>query len=366
VLTLNGKPLGIRGVLNWGYYPPRHDPNAGDAAFRDELRAARALGFNLMKFCLWVPPRRYFELCDEEGFLAWMEYPTWHPDLSKKRLDELKTEFTEFFARDRNHPSVVLRSLTCETGPSADLAVIKGLYDLAHRMVPGCLVEDDSSWISWNRVNDFYDDHPYGNNHTWVKTLADLNEYVDRRQAKPLLLGEAIAADTWTDPEPIRRRVGRERPFWVPGFLDANSAWIERMKAVAGAGGLDRLGPDSFRAALLMRKYQIETYRREVPEGGYVVSVIRDFPLAAMGLLDYMGRSKWDAEAWKWHGDTMLVLRTAEDRRSFFGDESINGELFISHWGTKSIKPSVSIDAELKPDNLSDCPISGGFHKSQG
>jgi hypothetical protein len=33
-------------------------------------------------------------------------------------------------------------------------------------MIPGALVEDDSSWIGWNRMHDFYDDHPYGNNHT--------------------------------------------------------------------------------------------------------------------------------------------------------------------------------------------------------
>ena len=55
------------------------------------------------------------------------------------------------------------------------------------------------------------------------------------------------------------------------------------MEKVCG-GTIDekKLEKDSLRYAWLMRKYQIEAYRREVPNGGYVISVMRDFPLASM------------------------------------------------------------------------------------
>jgi beta-galactosidase/beta-glucuronidase len=86
---------------------------------RRDLQMARGRGFNLMKFCLWVPPKRYLELADEIGMLTWMEYPTWHSKWSQDQLPILRREFLEFFHYDRNHPSIVLRSLTCETGPSA-------------------------------------------------------------------------------------------------------------------------------------------------------------------------------------------------------------------------------------------------------
>ena len=79
-------------------------------------------------------------------------------------------------------------------------------------MLPGAIVEDDSSWIEWNRVTDFYDDHPYGNNHTWVKTLHRLRDY-KALGVKPLVLGEAIAADTWTPSSRLARVVGSERPY---------------------------------------------------------------------------------------------------------------------------------------------------------
>ncbi|HEX2972603.1 MAG TPA: hypothetical protein VHP11_09735, partial [Tepidisphaeraceae bacterium] len=121
-LRLNGHPLQVRGLLNWGYSPPMTAPNPGEAVWRKEFEFARARGFNLMKFCLWFPPRRCQELADEMGMLTWMEYPTWHPNLTEKFLGPLQREFLEFFQADRNHPSIILRSLTCETGPGAELS----------------------------------------------------------------------------------------------------------------------------------------------------------------------------------------------------------------------------------------------------
>jgi hypothetical protein len=334
---LNGRPLSIRGILNWGYSAPLLEPNPGEAVWREELELARSQGFNLMKFCLWIPPQRYFELADEMGMLTWVEYPTWHPNLTQQYLESLLHEFTEFFQYDRNHPSVVLRSLTCETGPSADLKVIQSLYDRAHEMIPGALVEDDSSWIGWNRVHDFYDDHPYGNNHTWVQTLTGFQEYILAHGLKPMVLGESISADTWIDRAAVLARLGTERPWYVSYVLDDMAAWTDRMKALNGPVGLDQLRPDSLRYGLLMRKYQIEAYRREIPYGGYVITVLRDFPSCSMGFFDYLGRPKWTPADWAWHGETMCLLKTDRDRRSFASSEHIRGQILLSHFGLQPI-----------------------------
>ncbi len=337
-LRLNGRPLNVRGLLNWGYYPPRLAPIPDPARFQRDLEFARRQGFNLIKFCLWVPPKRYLEMCDEFGMLAWMEYPTWHPKFTPEHLEPLRREFTEFFAFDRNHPSVILRSLTCETGPGADLEVIRSLYDTAKRMIPGAIVEDDSSWIEWNRISDIWDDHPYGNNHTWVATLRRLNRYIAEREAKPLVLGEAIAADTWPNLDRLTATVGAERPYWLPRSLDAQIAWRARMEGIVGTEPLRPLEADSLRYAQLMRKYQAETFRREVPFGGYVISVIRDFPLASMGLLDYLDQPKWPDADWAWHGDTVCLLQTENDRRSFASGQHLRGKLRVSHFGRAAIE----------------------------
>lgn len=345
-LLLNGEPLRVRGILNWGYAPPSTAPSLNPEDWKRELQLAKDYGFNLMKFCLWVPPREYLRMADEMGILVWMEYPTWHSQWTPDQLPKLRKEFDEFFCYDRNHPSVILRSLTCETGPSADLDVLRALYDRCHELIPGSIVEDDSSWIQWNRIHDFYDDHPYGNNHTWVATLDRLKRHIDQHGHKPLVLGEAIAADTFVRPESLDPIVGETRPFWLPRFFDANRAWFAAQESAMGTPAVQRLESDSLDYALRMRKYQIETFRREIPDGGYVVSVIRDFPFAAMGLMDYQGHPKWNADDWSWHGPTMLLLETDKDRRSFSASQPIAGRIDVSS-APNGPSPSLNSQTEL-------------------
>jgi hypothetical protein len=336
-LLLNGRPLAVRGLLNWGYAPPLPGPSLDETWIRSEIELAQHRGFNLMKLCLWIPPRRYLELADELGMLVWMEYPTWNPQMTAEHLDDLRREYLEFYHVDRNHQSVILRSITCETGSGhAELEVIQALYDLAHAEIPQAVVVDDSSWIQWNRVHDFYDDHPYGNNHTWVATLRRLLRHIDEHGVKPLVLGEAIAADTYVDRAALLARVGDERPFWLPRHFDDLARWEAWLAGRFGPQAVARLAGDSHRYAHLMRKYQIEAFRREVPAGGYVVSVIRDIPLCSMGLMDYLDRPKLGPEEFAWHRDTMCLLRTPNDARAFAGGGALRGTVLVSHFGSRS------------------------------
>ncbi len=347
---LNGHPCSIRGLLNWGYAPPSVAPSLDESWMRSEIEFAKERGFNLMKFCLWVPPKRYLELCDEMGMLAWVEYPTWHPKLDQHHLAELRQEYKEFFEYDRNYACVVLRSLTCETGPSADIEVIRSLYDLCKSMIPGAVVEDDSSWISWNRIHDFYDDHPYGNNHTWVDTLTRLKNYIGERELKPLALGEAIAADSWTIPaDGVIEYAESNAAHGVWSAGDARR-WINTLSDLAASRGRsfdpELLRPQSLQYGMLMRKFQIETFHREVPHGAYVVSVIRDFPKAAMGLIDFQNQAKSTANDWQFHGPAIILLETENDRRSFPSGARGTFKLICKNL-SQGYHPSESISCQL-------------------
>ena len=62
------------------------------------------------------------------GMLTWMEYPYLALQLDgRSAADAGQGVHGSFFYYDRNHPSILLRSLTCETGPSADLGVIRAV-----------------------------------------------------------------------------------------------------------------------------------------------------------------------------------------------------------------------------------------------
>ncbi len=319
-LLLNGKPFVVRGILNWGYYPPLLAPAPDPDLFRKELGTLRAMGFNLVKFCLWEPPSYILDITDEEGMAAWVEYPTWHPRIDKAHREELLRDYTAMSNLDGNHPSVILRSVTCETGPSADLSVLKELYTLLKKRCPGTLVEDDSSWIGWNRVHDFWDDHTYWNDATWREKLRSLDAYRRERKMLPLVLGEAIASDTWADTRTLLPSFTGGVPFWAPKCLESQLALERNLQerfAVPGFDPVRDLLKTSLEYSLATRRFQVEAYRQELPWAGYVISVIRDIPACRMGIFDARGRPKWNVGDWSWHSPLSLSPRTPGDQRGF-------------------------------------------------
>jgi hypothetical protein len=341
----NGAPLAVRGILHWGYSPPHLAPPTDRAFWRQQLEHFRARGFNLVKCCLWVPPRCVYELADELGMLVWQEYPTWHPQMDQAHKQELLTEYAEFFACDRNHPSVAFRSITCETGHDADLDVVKALFTACKQAVPNTLVVDDSSWLGWQRITDFWDEHPYGNNSWFPGRLAEFEQHLRTAGEKPLLLGECIAADTWVERKSWLAQHGDTAQWWRPDCWQAQAAaetWLLRQTDAATVASLR---PQSLDFAMRNRKFQIEQLRLRLPHAGYVVSVARDFAKARMGLIDDLDQPKWPDSDWAWHGDTMLCLdanwheRAVRDdgaggtravRISHFGNTPLRGELVLT------------------------------------
>lgn len=311
----NEQPLQIRGILHWGYSPPHLAPPSDRDFWRRQLEDFRSLGFNCLKCCLFVPPPCVYELADELGMLVWQEYPTWHARIDAAHRQQLLDEYAGFFALDGGHPAVGFRSITCETGHGADLAVVQALFDACHAAVPETLVVDDSSWLGWQRVTDFWDEHPYGNNRWWPGRLAAFGRHQAEHGEKPLLLGECIAADTWVDSAAWRQRFPGELPWWRPDCLEAMAPFEAWVRTRFGADTLAAFGPIARDHALRMRRYQIERLRQTIPDAGYVVSVARDFGKARMGLYDDFDRLKWQPHEFAWHGDSMLCLE--DDHRAF-------------------------------------------------
>src|SRR5262245_42902731 len=146
------------------------------------------------------------------------------------------------------------------------------LVDLAHELIPGCLVLDNSGWLCNEQNGDFHDEHPYLHNALWP--------YYGRRMrgklTKPLLLGETMVADT------LNEAFARE-------FAADDSTALR----------------ESYRAALEMRRFQIETLSRDLPDVGYVMCAIRDLPNTPLGLFTHEGQPKYRPEDWAWHREPL-------------------------------------------------------------
>ncbi|MCU0865054.1 MAG: hypothetical protein MUC36_14790 [Planctomycetes bacterium] len=353
----NGEPLQVRGLLHWGYSPPHLAPPTDPIYWREQLTRAKARGFNLLKCCLWVPPKCVYELADELGLLVWQEYPTWHPKMDQAHKQELLAEYAEFFAFDRNHASVAFRSLTCETGHGADLDVIQALYDACKAAVPNTLVVDDSSWIGWQRVTDFWDEHPYGNNSWWPGRIAEFQQHIAAKGAKPLLLGECIAADTWLDSVAWRATHGDAERWWRPDCWPAQQAAEAWLTQQFGAATLRALRPWSLDFAMQNRRFQIEQLRLRMPEAGYVVSVARDFAKARMGLDDDLGQPKWTPAEWSWHGDTMLCLDLPWHGRAL-GPDAEPPAVRVVHSGRGPLRGTLKLWTDVVDGTRRDSAVS--------
>ena len=81
-LLLNGDPICLRGALSWGWNPAVIAPCYTADQARAELHTLRAMGFNLVKLCLFIPNQVYYDAADEEGMLLWQEWPLWLPEVT--------------------------------------------------------------------------------------------------------------------------------------------------------------------------------------------------------------------------------------------------------------------------------------------
>src|SRR6185436_7659777 len=107
-------------LLDWGWNPERIAPIFTREELLDNFAKARALGFNLIKLCLFVPDETFFDAADEAGMLLWLELPLWLARLTPETRALVMSEYAALFQRLHHHPSITLVSLGCEMNSEAD------------------------------------------------------------------------------------------------------------------------------------------------------------------------------------------------------------------------------------------------------
>ncbi|HEY8476298.1 MAG TPA: sugar-binding domain-containing protein [Chloroflexota bacterium] len=360
-ILLNGRPRYLRGVLHWGWYPDLIAPAPSPETVRQELRAIRALGFNMMKLCLFVPPETYLDVADEEGVLIWQELPMWQPRVTPAFRRRAAREFAALASQRSGHPSTVLYTLGCELNAEADAPLLRTLYRSVKRRDPGPLVRDNSgSGLCYGGLPfDFADFDDY---HFYVD-LPCYQELLDQfaaswRQPRPWLFGEFCDQDTFRDVRELLDQSGRP-PWWLspdpvenPPLRVRSLPVVRQPDALAGHGlqeRADEVRAVSIQQAVDYRKHVIETTRACPRIGGYVVTGLRDVPITTPGLFDDRGRWKFPPESFRsFNADTVLVLRwdparawvhggdraVYHDRYNLWGGAPTRLHLVVAHHGS--------------------------------
>lgn len=318
-------PFYVRGVLTWGWYPEIGHCNPPEDMIRKEIQNVAKLGFNLVKFCLWVPSHRYLELLREAGLWAWIELPLWDPTADGGRQQQMAEEMERVVRQYAHHENVALWTCGCELHESTSAAYRQGLYDAVkaalrgHELLPHeALVKDNSGSAEMyggdlREFGDFYDFHPYCDTPFYPEVLDSL--LVGPRMRMPILLGEFNDIDVHRD----LARVRREMPYWMSEDANLNDQGVRWQHDLPKALPKNRFAndPDEHRHEALMassknkarfiRKCVQEAVRSRSDIAGYVVTGWRDTPISSAGIVDDWHEPRFAPdELAAWNGPSCL------------------------------------------------------------
>ena len=319
-IYVDGEPFYIRGLLHWGWYPEIGHTNPPEEVIRREVREAKALGFNLVKFCLWVPSHLYLDILKEEGMEAWLELPLWDPTPEPEKLEEIGQEIERIVRQYRHHDNIVVWTVGCELSQATPPEYREYLVNLV-RNLTGCpLVKDNSGGAEMyggdlREFGDFYDYHPYCDTQFYPPVLDSL--LPGARENLPILLGEFNDVD-------VHRALSRlhdELPYWGSSMSELNQQGVRWQydlppillhNPMATGDEYDRherLMKSSCAKALFMRKTVHEWVRARDPISGYVITGWRDTPISSAGLFDDWDRPRFaPADCLDWNGPEVLCL----------------------------------------------------------
>ena len=165
---LNGKPYLMRGT-NVCIFRFFEDPERGNLPWDKEWinklhQQFKYMHWNSIRYCIGLPPERWYDVADSLGLLIQNEYPVWtggnahgfenyYPGVTPNRL---ANEYRSWLPEQWNHPSVVIwdaqnESVTNVTGKAIDM--VRNM-DLSNRPW-------ENGWSSPLSETDPMEAHPY-------------------------------------------------------------------------------------------------------------------------------------------------------------------------------------------------------------
>lgn len=316
----------MRGILHWGWYPELGHCHPDAAMIEKELDYVQSLGFNTVKFCLWLPPHEYLASLAERGMFAWLELPLWLPDSIMYEMQSVDAELDAIIRQYAHHDNIVAWTLGCELHNAP--AEYREKWVKKMQALTRCpLIKDNSGGAEMyggdpREFGTFYDYHPYADAQFFPPLLDSLT--TGPREPGKAFLGETMDHDVHRDIE----QIGETMPFWasalselndkgvrwqydLPGFIGenrfANEAKVSRHKELMAA---------SVDKALFVRKHLVEQLRSKSDFDGYVLTGLRDTPISSSGILTDWARERYTPDQFAtWNAERVLFLIPSRNPR---------------------------------------------------
>ncbi|WP_226036103.1 glycoside hydrolase family 2 protein [Aquibacillus saliphilus] len=383
-IQLNDKPLYVRGALDQAFYPDTLYYAPSDQWIRDEINAAKKMGFNLLRKHIKVEIPRYLYWADRMGMLIWQEPPNvvkWSHQSNRRFYSELLA----MIRRDYNHPSIIIWSLYNEEwGLEWDLANdlekqkhVKEMYDSVKTLDSTRLICDNSGWTHVKTdINDY---------HSYFSLPEQVNEWKNELSNYMIDTPEKNYVEGYQpNDEPI---IVSEFGVWglpsvqkLVDYFEGYPSWFENLG--------DDTHKEDFKKPLTIfenfKKYQLDTVfhdienlsehsqkrmfracqslieeMRKKPEiNGYVVTEFTDIEWETNGWLDYTRDVKAGFEhAFIFNGD--LVVMADPTKHNMWCGEEQAWDVIISNHDMKRLYGTL----EWK---ISNTDISGSINIDEG
>jgi len=160
-LTINGRPVFMRTVLDQGFNPEGIYTAPDDDFIKRDIELSMSMGFNGARFHQRVFEDRSLYWADKLGYLVWAEYANGHEDRSMEDLKNFLPEWVETLEHEFNHPSIIGWCPLNETYHAhvLDPETHRTLYRVTKAMDPSRPVIDASGGMHYD--TDLFDVHDY-------------------------------------------------------------------------------------------------------------------------------------------------------------------------------------------------------------
>lgn len=321
-IIANGEPFYGRGILTWGWYPETSSPHPAGDVIERETDQIKSLGFNIVKFCLWLPPHEYLRSLHRKGIWAWIELPIWLPETDTTSQQRMRDEALRIAKQYRHHPNILAWTAGCELSEGIDPNWRRTLVEDLHEITGHPLIKDNSGGAEMygghpEEFGDFDDFHPYCEPMFFSGVLENLS--AGPRTARPTLLGEFNDYDVfrplqkladnppyWASDNPELNEQGVRWQYDLPRILKECretdlGTWLESRSAELQASSLSQ------GAWMRLRAFDATRFRGDF--SGWILTGHRHTPISSSGILDDVNELVYAPEIVKqWTGDLSVML----------------------------------------------------------
>ena len=291
-MVVCGEPYRMKSALVQGFRADGLYAEGTREEIREEVRAAKAMGFNTLRLHIKAFDPAYLDVCDEEGMLLHCDIPVAEPvdyeefgagtTLARRCVAAAKAQVR----RDRNHPSVILWTAMNEVGDQRRAVRETPEYEAFARALYAAILDEDT--MRPVIENDWVDPDPEGvylspilTAHWYGRLHADYLNRLEEKVARWSAVDRPFFVSEYGDWGLPAMPELEEQPFW-----DARDIFVAGLAQSLWPGTLGRFVVETQRYQGLSDRMQTEVFRRYGGCDGYCLTELTDVPRELNGLLD--------------------------------------------------------------------------------